>query len=558
MTLPEIAKPRAVASSLFLARGPYESQTSKVARWVSGVAIIVLLIACANVANLLLARALRRKREIAVRLALGVSRARLTVQLLIESLTLAALGCIAGLVLAQWGGSVLSAQFLPSAEGISVVDGRTLLFAGACLLLVGLLTGIAPAMHAGRGELTADLKSGAREGTYRRSRTRSALLITQGALSVVLLVGAGLFVRSLSNVQGMRLGYDVDRLLWVTVNERGEKLTDAEKASLRNRLEEEARRIPGIANAARAVTVPFYMSWSETIVVPGIDSARMTKLEPFHAQAGSPEFFATMGTRVIRGRNIERSDTKDAPPVMLVSESMARALWPGKDPLGECVRFGSDTMPCTTVVGITEDIRASSDFAEDKRQHHYRPIEQVRETRGGLFVRTRGPAEESGEQVRRALQALMPGGSYVTVRPMSEIFGPSIRSWRLGATMFVTFGGLALLLAAVGLYSVIAYNVAQRTHELGVRVAFGAEARDLVRLVFREGMQLTAAGVVIGGVIAFIASRWVGPLLYDVSPTDPLVFTLVGVTLFLVAAIASTVPALRAAKVDPNVALRAE
>lgn len=557
-TIVELAKPRAVAGSILAARGPQPSEVSKVARWVSGVAIVVMLIACANVANLLLARALRRRREVAVRLALGVPRARLVRQLLTESLILATLGGIAGLIIAQWGGAILRSQFLPAGESISVADGRTILFAAVAVVVVGILTGIAPAFHSGRGDLTTSLKSGAREGTYHRSKTRIALLVTQGALSVMLLVGAGLFIRSLDNVSSLRMGYDIDPLLWVSVEERGESLSDAEKTTLRNRLRDEAAGLPGVTDAARAVTVPFYMTWNERITVAGIDSATMTKFGSFNIQAGSPEILSTMGTRLLRGRGIEPTDTRDAPKVMVVSASMARTLWPGSEALGECVRIGSDTMPCTTVVGITEDIRASNDFVEDKHLYYYRPVDQMAATQGGLFVRVRGDAEQSAESIRRSLQKLMPGSSYVTVRPMSEIFGPTIRSWRLGATMFVAFGGLALVLAAIGLYSVIAYNVTQRTHELGVRVAFGAEARDLVRLILREGLQLTVAGILIGGAVAALAGKWVGPLLYDVSPTDPAVFTFVAVVLLMVAALASMIPALRAARVDPTVALRSD
>jgi ABC-type antimicrobial peptide transport system permease subunit len=244
--------------------------------------------------------------------------------------------------------------------------------------------------------------------------------------------------------------------------------------------------------------------------------------------------------------------------VIVASEAMAKALWPTQDALGQCVRIGSDTVPCTTVVGIAENIRASDEFNTDKMLYYYRPIDQAGPGKGGLFVRVRGDAARQMETVRRALQPLMPGSSYVTVRPMREIFAPNIRSWRLGATMFVAFGGLALVLAAIGLYSVIAYNVQQRTHELGVRVAFGAQVGDVMRLVLSEGLRLAVAGVVIGAGIALFAGRWVKPLLFNVKPTDPLVFGLVVVTLLVVATVASLIPALRAARVDPNVALRSE
>src|SRR5207244_3433916 len=253
-----------IVASVLSERGPNESSFAKVATWISGVAVIVLLIAAANVANLLLGRALKRRREIAVRLALGVSRARLLSQLVTESVLLAACGGLAALLVAEWGGAVLRAGFLPNSADVSVMgDARTVVFAGAAALFTGLLTGLAPGVQALRLDLAGDLKAGAREGTYRRSRTRVALLVIQGALSVVLLVGAGLFVRSLGNVRALRMGYDIDPILWVSVEERGEKLSDAEKSALRYRLVDAAKAIPGVANAARAVTVPFWMTWDE-------------------------------------------------------------------------------------------------------------------------------------------------------------------------------------------------------------------------------------------------------------------------------------------------------
>ena len=336
------------------------------------------------------------------------------------------------------------------------------------------------------------------------------------------------------------------------------QLTGAETATVRDRLETEARTLPGVENASRAVTVPFWMTWNEDIHVAGWDSAAINKLGSFNIQGAGPDYLATLGTRLIRGRSIERGDTKDAPKIMVVSQTMASTLWRGKDALGQCVRVGSDTVPCTTVVGIAEDIRASEDFNTDNLQYYYRPISQTNAPGGGLFIRLRGNAASAGEPIRRALQRAMPGASYVTVRPMSEIYGPTIKSWRLGATMFVAFGVLALVLAGIGLYSVIAYNVVQRTHELGVRVAFGAQVMDVIRLVLAEGLRVTVAGLVVGGGIALFAGRWVAPMLFKVKPTDPAVFALVVVALLAAATLASLIPALRAARVDPNVALRSE
>ena len=552
-----ITKPHAVAASVLAERGPRPTAVSRVARWVTGVAMIVMLIAAANVANLLLARALRRRREIAVRLALGVTRARLLSQLLTESVVLAVLGGIAGLAIAQWGGAILRSQLLRSDLSASVLrDTRTLAFAAVAVLVVGILTGLAPALQSGRGDLTTSLKSGAREGTYHKSRTRVALLVLQGALSVILLVGAGLFVRSMGNVRSLHMGYDIDPLLWVGVEERSEKFTADQKTALRDRLYREASALPGVASASRAVTVPFWMTWDEDLHVAGIDS--VNKLGQFPMQAGTHELLRTVGSRLLRGRFIDATDTKQSPRVMVVTEAMAKALWPTSEAIGQCVRVGADTAPCTTVVGIAENVRADEQFNEDKMFYYYRPIAQVQPTGGGLFVRMHGDAARQGEGVRRALQKIMPGTSYVTVRPMTEIFDPTIRSWKLGATMFVAFGALALILAAIGLYSVIAYNVVQRTHEMGVRVAFGAQMRDVVQLILGEGLRVTLIGLAVGGAVALYAGRWVAPLLFNVKPSDPLVFGAVVGVLLAAAVLASLVPALRAARVDPNVALRSE
>jgi ABC-type antimicrobial peptide transport system permease subunit len=243
--------------------------------------------------------------------------------------------------------------------------------------------------------------------------------------------------------------------------------------------------------------------------------------------------------------------------VAVVSENMARALWPGKDAIGQCMKVSADTMPCTYVVGIAENIKEQS-LDADPGYYYYLSVRQFRPHLGGLFVRTRGDAAKLQEAVRRRLQREMPGASYVTITPFSEIIGSQKRSWHLGATMFAAFGLLAMVLAAVGLYSVLAYNVAQRMHELGVRRALGAQAADVVRLVVSDGLRLAAVGVAIGAGAAFWAGKWVQPLLFNVSSKDPAVFGVVAATLVAVAVAASWVPAMRASRVDPNVALRAE
>ncbi len=555
-----LARPRAIAASVLTERGPTESAFAKVATWVSGVALIVLLIACANVANLLLARALRRRREIAVRLALGVSRARLVSQLLSESVLLAAAGGAAGVLIAEWGGVVLRTAFLaPTAAAGVLADTRVLLFAGAATLAAGFLTGLAPVLQVRRPDLAGDLKAGAREGSYRRSRARAALVVLQGALSVTLLVGAGLFVRSLRHVTGVHLGYDVDPILLVELNMRGVSVDSVHAAQLRRGLLETAQAFPGVAHATRQSTVPFWSSTIENLHVAGIDS--VYRLGSFYLNAVTPDYFATLGTRILRGRGIELQDAVNAPRAMVVSGAMAQTLWPGRDPIGQCVRVGEggggDTVPCTFVVGVAENIK-SQGLGADPGLFYYLSAAQWHPEQGGLFIRTHGEAALLAETVRRRLQQEMPGASYVTVTPLRDIVGRKTSSWRLGATMFTSFGALALALAAIGLYSVIAYTVAQRTRDLGVRAALGAQVGDLMKLVVSEGVQLGVAGVAIGVVLALIGSRWVGPLLFDESPHDPLVFGVVVVVLLGVAGLASSLPALRAARVDPIVALRSE
>ncbi len=552
----EVAKPRGMVGSILTERGPNASNVAKVATWVGGVSVIVLLIACANVANLLLARALRRRREVALRLALGVSRGRLFSQLLTESVVLAVLGGAAGILIAHWGGAALRAGLLEASEAAAGFrDPRTVLFAAGAALLVGLLTGLAPVLQATRADLTGDLKAGTREGTYTRSRARTALLILQGALSVLLLVGAGLFVKSLTKVEATDLGYDVDPVLVVNLNMRGVELDSAGDVALRDRLLEAAKSIPGVEYASRQVAVPFWSTWSMGLYVEGIDT--VSRLGEFDLNAVTPEYFQTLGTRILRGRGITSDDRHGAPLSIVVSEAMGKVLWPGKDPIGQCIRVVSDTLPCTYVVGIAENIR-QQELGADSSFYYYLSLPQFRPRQGGLFVRTRGEAQRLREVVRTRLQREMPGVSYVSVTPFSDIIGSQKRSWKLGATMFVAFGGLALLLAAIGLYSVIAYNVAQRTHELGVRRALGAQAKHAVRLVVVDGLRLAAIGVAIGILIAFWAGRFVKPLLFEVSPRDPAVFALVAGLLVLVAVAASWIPALRASRVDPNVALRTE
>lgn len=554
------ARPRAELAPLLLARTPDAAADAKTLVWVMGVAGIVLLVACANVANLLLARALKRRREIALRLALGVSKGRLLQQLLVEALVLAALGGAVGLLVAQWGGRTLGALFLPAERaGLAVTDVRTLAFAAAITLAIAVLTGLAPALHSLRADLAGVLKAGSRDVGYKRSRLRGGLLVFQGTLCVILLVGAGLFTRSLWNVRDLRLGYDVEPVVFAEVNLRGVRLSDAELSALNDRVLEAVQSLPGVTHATLTVSVPFWSNESRGLYVPGVDSVR--RLGRFLLQAGSPGYFETLGTRIVRGRAFTASDGGAAERVVVITEGMANVLWPGQDALGKQFRIGSDTAPFTRVVGIAEDARGRL-IAGDPEFWYYLPIGQYELLDGpshpAVFARARGAALDMVEPVRRSVQPVLPGAAYVNARPLHDLVAPNQRAWEFGATMFLGFGALALILAGLGLYSVIAYAVAQRTQELGVRIALGASVGRLIRMIVKQGVLFAAAGIVIGSAIALWAGRWLAPLLFAQSPNDPVVYGSVAAVLLVVAVAATLVPALRATRVSPTEALRAD
>ena len=516
----------------------------------------MLLIACANVVNLVLARALNRKRETAVRVALGVSRRRLIAQLLTEGMVLAMLGGAAGIVVAIWASGVLSSTFLPGTERQSLLgDWRTLGFAALTTIIAGIVTGLAPLAQIRHADLTGDLKSGARNGERRRNALRTSLLLLQSALAVVLLVGAGLFVQSLRNVRNVHIGFDADSVLQVNLNMRDVRLDSAAKAALRLRLLDIAASVPGATHAALQESTPFDGASSYPVFISGIDSTEA--LGEFDFNAVSADYFATMGTRVVRGRGISAVDIDGAPRAAVVGQSMANVLWPGQDPIGKCMRVRLDTGPCTYVVGVAEDIHAQSIERESKLYYYYLSAAQWKPQLGGLFVRGRN-AKQLLEPLRRRLQREMPGTSYVTAVRLGDFVDAQTRPWIVGANVFTAFGALALILAAVGLYSVIAYNVTQRRHELGVRLALGAERSRVVRLVVMEGVRVAAAGVAIGTAIALGSVRWIGPLLFDQTPTDPRVFGTAITTMLAVATAASLIPAVRASHLDPKRALQSE
>ena len=544
---------RGELAPMHLARGPHAGRDAKVATWVLGVAMIVLLIACANVANLFLSRAVARRREFAMRLALGITRARLARQLLTESLVLAVLGGALGLVIAQWGAAALRAAFLDGAGSAVIVDPRTLLFTIGAVLATTLLTGLVPALQTGRGDVNLTLKGGANEGPH-RSRTRPLLLVFQATLSTVLLIGAGLFVRSLDHVKHHRLGYDVAPVLFAGVNPRGYQPTEAEQRTITDAMLAAAQRIPGVQYASLTVSVPFWSNEGTGIWVPGVDSVR--RLGSFLYNTGSPDYFKTLGTRILRGRSFDERDRAGTAPVVVVGERLAAAVWPGRDPLNQCMRVGADTAPCAQVIGVAEEMMLRA-LTTEREYSFFIPVSQhTSPPEPQLFVRVSGDPGRVIEPLRRELQRLMPGAAYVNVVRLSELVDPSLRSWRFGTTMFLAFGGLALVLAAIGLYSMIAYDVTQRTRELGLRIALGSPVSRVLRLIVSSGLRLVGAGVILGILVALWGGKWIEGLMFQQPARDPLIYGLVAGILLLVAVVAAILPALRAARIDPNSALR--
>jgi predicted permease len=527
-----------------------------------GVSALVLLIACANVASLLVARALRRRREIALRLALGIGRARLVRQLLTESVILAVIGGVAAILVMHWGTSIIGKLLLSGwAWDSSYVDGRVLTYTAIITLATGIFAGVLPAIGAGSADLTRGLREGARDGSPHRSRTRNALLLAQTAFAVVLLAGTGLFIRSLHNVNAIELGMDTRQVLVATMNLRAAGFDTSERQSLFDVMAERVRHISGIASVGQGSALPFSSSYAVYLEIPGVDTMPSLSDGGPYVNAVSPEYFKTLGIRIIRGRGFTSEDDATHARVMVVSESMARLVWRGRDPIGQCVGFDADTLPCTTVIGVAENTHRNSVIENSEVLQYYVLLQHAPAMMGDriLFVRPAdGDPDRWMEPVRRDLQTAAPNLPFADVRPMTMLYDWQIRPWREGATMFGIFGALALMLTALGLYSVVAYAVAQRTHEIGVRMALGADRGRVMTDVVGHGVVLALAGTGVGLVIALAAGKFVEPLLFQISPRDPLTFAIVIVVLTVVSILAGTLPALRAARVDPVIALRAD
>ncbi|HEV8363639.1 MAG TPA: ADOP family duplicated permease [Gemmatimonadaceae bacterium] len=544
------------------------SLSARVSAWLAIVAAIVLAIACANVANLLLLRAARRRREIALRLALGISRARLATQLLLESTILATVSGLAALALVPGATQLLRATLLGRLDiAAGRPDLRLVLFTAGCVLAVGVAAGLAPLALSRRMDVGDALKAGVREGSVRRSRLRTTLLVMQGALSMLLLIGAGLFVRSLRNVARLDLGFDPDRVMVAQVDLSGVvKGREAFEDFWRRALEQVAV-LPSVGSASQSVTTPLESGWALDLEVPDRDSLPPLANGPY-INAVSPSYFTTMGMRIVKGRAFTAADDAGAARVSVISDSMARYLFPGQEALGKCYYIVVDDdnrkkkrTPCITVIGISQNTRVH-EFREGGAPEQYVPISQSPSLMQWrvLMVRARDgvPAANAALDVRRTLQSMGGNLPFADVRLLREPVSLETRPWELGATMFGLFGTLALVIAAVGLYSTIAYEMAQRAHEFGVRQALGAQRGDVGRLVVGRALRYALPGLILGVGLALLGTRAVRTLLFDVSPVDPVVYVGVGVTLLAASLLAAIGPARRAWRVDPIAALREE
>ncbi len=527
---------------------------------------IVLLIACANVANLLLARASARRKEIAVRLALGAGRFRLIRQLLTESLLLAFLGGLAGVLLAVWTVELLKAT--PPPAGIFSfnldfsLDGRVLGFAFVLSLLTGIIFGLAPAWQTARADVLPVLKDEAYASAQggRRFNLRNGLVVTQVALSLVLLLGAGLFLRSLQRMQSVDPGFDAERLLTASLNINLLRYTTEQGREFYRQVLERVERLPGVEAASLARVVPISGGGRTTsFAIEGQpDAPRDTD-----AQASSAtnvvglRYFETMGIALRQGRAFTTQDNASAPLVVVISEAFAHRYFGGQNPLGKRLRLGGANAPWREIVGIVRDSKYRT-LSEDPMPFIFQPLAQNHETGMTLFVRTAGNPLGVSAAVRNAVQSVEKNLPLNDLQPLSSLLGSALYPARMGAALLLILGLLALLLAAVGLYGVMAYTVAQRTREIGVRMALGAQTRDVLRLVLKEAMTLVALGIAIGWVGAAALTRLLVNFLYGVSALDAATFTAIPVVLALVALVASYLPARRAAHIDPLLALRYE
>lgn len=554
--------------SIVAALGPVEPtaefRISKRLVWIS---LLVLVIACANVANLLLTRLTERRREIAVRLALGVSRARLARQFVVETLALTTLSVASALIVGSWAGGVLRARLLPETRWHGgVIDVRLALGMIAVTIVIALVLALVPVLHVRHFTAGDALKSGQRSTSHSGNRLRASLVVGQTAMAVVLLTGAVLCAESLRQILAVDIGYDVEQLVSAWPQPRGERggysaARDAEVNTALRAVATQIMREPGVKAATLSDNPPSAGYWMIGMRVPGMDSLPALNGAGPKLRNVDSTYWNVVGIHAVQGRLFSSIDATGSPLVVVMNEAMARTFWPKGNAIGQCViLYRSDL--CRTVIGIASDAHFGQ-VIEEPTMKIYVPLAQA--TTKGTGARAHSITVRADPQslphvmasLRTALNTALPNTD-LYLQTMHDAIEPQYRPWKLGAFLFAVLASLGLLVASVGLYGVVSYGVRRRTHELGIRAALGAERRNIVQMILRQGITTVLAGLAIGIVASMALVRYVSSLVYGTSLSSPIVFGSVAVIMMLTALLASVVPAWQAGRVSPMTALRAE
>jgi putative ABC transport system permease protein len=526
---------------------------------------LVLVVACVNVVNLLLVRGTVRQRELAVRAALGAGRLRLARQLLTESLVLAALGGVAGLVIGRWGSTLISQIPFPADIPIHfdlAFDWRVFTYIAVIALGAGLIVGVLPAIRASRSDLNAVLREGGRsmaDGSARQ-RLRAALIVGQVAVSLVLLVVAGLFVRSVRSAQSVDLGFDYSNVLNLAMDVSQQGMDESRGRAFYRQVEERVKTLPGVESVSYAYSTPFgYYGAVEAVEAEGHPVANDQRPPQIGYNVVGTDYFKTMRIPIARGRAFTQQDSETARPVAIVNEFMANRLWPGEEAIGKRFRMLAPNARWLEVVGVSKDGKYRYIF-EDRDNYFFTPLTQDYRAQRALHLRTTAAPDLLAPAVQKEIRALNPDLPLYDVRSMRSSMGGGNGFFLLnmGALFGGALGLLGLVLALVGIYGVVSYAANQRTQEIGVRMALGAQARDILSLVVGQGLMLVAIGLALGLLAAFGVSSLLGTLLFGISSRDPITYISVPILLGLMAVAASYIPARRATKVDPLIALRSE